>query len=124
MSVFSAELPLRFRLTAFTALAVVVAAASPAAAQQSSTSSAPPATQTSSEQVQQPRVFDMGKIVVIGTPDGQPAVGGAVLTSERIWTFDRKSLDQAVNIVPGVVSTFDANGRRNESDIFVRGFGR
>ena len=41
-----------------------------------------------------------------------------------MWTFDRKSLDHAVNIVPGVVSTFDANGRRNESDIFVRGFGR
>ena len=27
-------------------------------------------------------------------------------------------------MMPGVVSTFDANGRRNESDIFVRGFGR
>ncbi len=26
--------------------------------------------------------------------------------------------------MPGVISTFDANGRRNESDIFVRGFGR
>ena len=66
----------------------------------------------------------MGRIVVVGTPDGQPTVGGAVLTSERMWTFDRKSLEQAVNIVPGVVSTFDSNGRRNESDIFVRGFGR
>ena len=69
-------------------------------------------------------VFDMGKIVVVGSPDGQPGVGGAVLTREQIWSFDRKSLDQAVNVVPGVVSTFDANGRRNESDIFVRGFGR
>ena len=39
-------------------------------------------------------VFDMGRIVVVGTPDGQPTVGGAVLTSEQIWTFDRKSLDQ------------------------------
>ena len=39
-------------------------------------------------------------------------------------TFEKNSLDQAVNIAPGVVSTFDANGRRNESDIFVRGFGR
>jgi iron complex outermembrane recepter protein len=47
-----------------------------------------------------------------------------MLTSERLWTFDRKSLDQAVSVVPGVVSTFDSNGRRNESDIFVRGFGR
>ena len=72
----------------------------------------------------QDRVFDMGKIVVIGTPDGQPAVGGSILTSEQIWMFDRKSLDQAVNVIPGVVSTFDSNGRRNESDIFVRGFGR
>lgn len=70
------------------------------------------------------QVFDMGRIVVVGTPDGQPVVGGAVLTAERMWTFDRKSLDQAVNVVPGVVSTFDSNGRRNESDIFVRGFGR
>jgi outer membrane receptor for Fe3+-dicitrate len=39
-------------------------------------------------------------------------------------TFERNSLDQAVNLVPGVVANFDANGRRNESDIFVRGFGR
>ena len=66
----------------------------------------------------------MGKIVVIGTPEGQPAVGGTILTSSQIWALDRKSLDQAVNVVPGVVSTFDSNGRRNESDIFVRGFGR
>jgi iron complex outermembrane receptor protein len=69
-------------------------------------------------------VFDMGKIVVVGSHDGQPGVGGSVLTSEQIWAFDRHSLDHAVNVVPGVVSTFDANGRRNETDVFVRGFGR
>jgi TonB-dependent Receptor Plug Domain len=69
-------------------------------------------------------VFDMGQIVVVGSTEGQPGVGRAVLTRDQIWTFDRKSLDHAVNIVPGVISTFDANGRRNESDIFVRGFGR
>ena len=69
-------------------------------------------------------VFDMGKIVVVGSVEGRPGVGGAVVTREQIWTLDRKSLDHAVNIVPGVVSTFDSNGRRNESDIFVRGFGR
>jgi iron complex outermembrane receptor protein len=60
----------------------------------------------------------------VGTQEGQPGIGGSVLSSEQIWTFDRKSLEQAVDVVPGVVSTFDANGRRNESDIFVRGFGR
>ena len=41
-----------------------------------------------------------------------------------MWLFDRNSLDQAVNVIPGVSSQFDSNGRRNESDIFVRGFGR
>ena len=69
-------------------------------------------------------VFDMGKIVVVGSSEGEPGVGGVVLTRDQIWSFDRKSLDQAVNVLPGVVSTFDSNGRRNESDIFVRGFGR
>ena len=69
-------------------------------------------------------VFDMGEIVVVGSPEGLPGVGGSVLTRDQMWTFDRNTLDQAVNVVPGVVSTFDANGRRNESDIFVRGFGR
>lgn len=69
-------------------------------------------------------VFDLGKIVVVGSTDGGPGVGGTTLTREQIWTYDRRSLDQAVNVVPGVVSTFDSNGRRNESDIFIRGFGR
>ncbi len=53
-----------------------------------------------------------------------PLSAGRYSRSEQIWAFDRNSLDHAVNVVPGVVSTFDANGRRNESDVFVRGFGR
>ncbi len=53
-----------------------------------------------------------------------PALVARVVTREQLQTFERTRLDQAVNMVPGVVSTFDANGRRNESDIFVRGFGR
>src|SRR5512134_206256 len=61
----------------------------------------------SQDPADRPPVFDMGRIVVVGTADGQPTVGGAVLTSERMWTFDRTSLDQAVNVVPGVVSTSD-----------------
>ncbi len=47
-----------------------------------------------------------------------------LVTREQSWTFDKPTLNQAVNLVPGVVSTQDVNGRRNESDIFVRGFGR
>ena len=69
--------------------------------------------------------FRLGEIVyVLGTEPGSPGIGGTVVTHDQLRTFEKNSLDQAVNIAPGVVSTFDANGRRNESDIFVRGFGR
>jgi iron complex outermembrane recepter protein len=69
--------------------------------------------------------FTLGEIVhVLGQDPGSPGIGGSVVTHEQMRTFERNSLDQAVNLVPGVVATFDANGRRNESDIFVRGFGR
>ena len=61
---------------------------------------------------------------MLGQDPGKPGVGGSVVTHEQMQTFERNTLDQAVNLVPGVVSNFDANGRRNESDIFVRGFGR
>src|SRR5438552_1505796 len=70
-------------------------------------------------------VFRLGEIVNVGAPDpGLPGLGAAVITRQQTWQFARTSLDQAVNMVPGVSSTFDTNGRRNESDIFVRGFGR
>ena len=70
-------------------------------------------------------VFQLGEInVTASRGDGDAGVGSSVVTREQIWKFDRNSLDQAVNIVPGVTSTLDSNGRRNESDIFVRGFGR
>ena len=70
------------------------------------------------------KVFDLGEIVVVGERDGDAGVGGSVITAEEIQTFEKLTLDQAINMAPGVVSTFDTNGRRNESDIFVRGFGR
>src|SRR5262245_56429974 len=95
-------------------VALVLAVASDAVAQQP----APPPLPT------RDLIFDLGEIVVVGTEEGLAGVGGSVVTHEELWSYDRNTLDKAVNIVPGVVSTFDANGRRNESDIFVRGFGR
>jgi iron complex outermembrane receptor protein len=69
--------------------------------------------------------FTLGEIVyVLGKDPGTPGVGGAAISREQLKTFDRTTLDKAVNLVPGVVSHQDANGRRNEADIFVRGFGR
>ena len=69
-------------------------------------------------------VFGLGQIVVVGSQVGGPTVGGAVVTREQMWSFEKLSLDQAINLAPGVNSQLDSNGRRNESDIFVRGFGR
>lgn len=85
--------------------------------------SAPPPTATE-QTTTSDHVFDLGEIVVVGAREGETGVGGATVTGEQIRRFERLTLDQAVNLAPGVVSTLDGNGRRNESDIFVRGFGR
>ena len=69
-------------------------------------------------------VFGLGQIIVLGSRIGSPTVGGAVGAREQMWRFEKLNLEQAVNLAPGVNSQFDSNGRRNESDIFVRGFGR
>ena len=70
-------------------------------------------------------VFTPGEIVVVrGSRDGAPTLGGATITRHELWRFDRLNLEDAANLAPGVTSQFDSNGRRNESDIFVRGFGR
>src|SRR5262245_50009970 len=112
----------RFRIAAWVGASFVATlGAVPAFAQQPTSTAPPPA---DGVPAQPDYVFDMGKIVVVGSPEGTPVVGGVIMTRDQIWNFDRKSLDQAVNVLPGVVSTFDSNGRRNESDIFVRGFGR
>jgi iron complex outermembrane receptor protein len=50
-------------------------------------------------------------------------IGGSTITNEAMWTFNKQSLRNAVEIAPGVTS-HSAGGRRNEGDIFVRGFDR
>lgn len=70
-------------------------------------------------------IYELGELVVTGSQaSGEPGISQSTISREDTWTFQRQTLDQAVNLVPGVTSTLDANGRRNESDIFVRGFGR
>src|SRR5262245_59141398 len=67
--------------------------------------------------------FNLGEIVVTGSrPDGHSSVGGSVVTGEQSWTCQRLSLEQALSLAPGVNTT--PRGRRNEYDIFVRGFDR
>ncbi len=69
-------------------------------------------------------VFELGRITVTAQRIQESAVADSTVSSVEIWNFDRNTLDEAVKLIPGVTSTFDSNGRRNEHDIFVRGFGR
>jgi iron complex outermembrane receptor protein len=50
-------------------------------------------------------------------------IGGSTITNEAMWTFNTQSLDKAVEMAPGVTA-HSAGGRRNERDIYVRGFDR
>ncbi len=76
-----------------------------------------------------------------GEPSGVPGVGvytlgqldmigGSTVTNEAMWTYNKESLGQAVNILPGVVwastgaPSINSSGARAEGDIFVRGFDR
>ncbi len=69
-------------------------------------------------------VFELGRITVTAPRPAAASVGDDVVTREEMWTFDTLTLDDAVKLTPGVMTTQDSNGRRNEHDIFVRGFGR
>ena len=57
-------------------------------------------------------------------------IGGSTITNEAMWTFNKQSLGQAVNLLPGVswsstgAPSINSSGARNEGDIFVRGFNR
>jgi len=57
-------------------------------------------------------------------------IGGATITNEAMYTYNRNSLGQAVNVLPGVTwlstgaPSINSSGSRNEGDIFVRGFNR
>ena len=68
-------------------------------------------------------VFTLGRITVTA-PRVTETLIDAVVTSDELWRFDKNTLDEAVSLVPGVNATLDSNGRRNEHDILVRGFGR
>lgn len=67
--------------------------------------------------------FTLGQIVVTASRPQGIEVSGETLTSEAIHAFDRQSLDETLNIMPGVVAS-NSGGSRNERLVFVRGFDR
>ncbi len=68
-------------------------------------------------------VFVLGRIDNgITSGDGQ-VISGSTVTEEELRTFDRASLDEALDLIPGANSA-NTGGSRNERLIFVRGFDR
>lgn len=68
--------------------------------------------------------FTLGQITVTATRLQQETLADAVVDRNELWTFNTNTLDDAIKLIPGVSSTLITGGRRNERDIFVRGFGR
>lgn len=67
--------------------------------------------------------FSLGQIVVTARArDGAP-IGGAVVRQEDLHEFNRATVDQALDLIPGVAPS-NTGGSRNERLIFVRGFDR
>lgn len=64
-------------------------------------------------------VYQLGEIYVSGAARGGSGsggaggggVGGSTVTREQMWTFEKQTLDQAVNLVPGVNSTLSSATR-------------
>lgn len=69
--------------------------------------------------------FTLGQITVVGQrpADDNLSIGTGTLSAEAMYAFNRPTLDDAVNLIPGVTAS-NSGGSRNERLIFVRGFDR
>ena len=67
--------------------------------------------------------FALGQIVVTARPVENVAIDSTTLSAEAIYAFNRPTLDQALNLIPGV-SAANTGGSRNERTVSVRGFNR
>ncbi|MET0360523.1 MAG: TonB-dependent receptor, partial [Sphingobium sp.] len=68
--------------------------------------------------------FTLGQIIVVGPKlEDELTPGSAALNAQAIYAFNRQTLDDAINLIPGVVSS-NSGGSRNERLVFVRGFDR
>ena len=60
----------------------------------------------------QAKAFELGQINVTAKRPGDIEIGGEILTSEAIFDFNRSSIDDAVNLMPGVAAS-NSGGSRN-----------
>ncbi|MEJ0023666.1 MAG: TonB-dependent receptor [Alphaproteobacteria bacterium] len=67
--------------------------------------------------------FSLGQIVVTARTRDGFAIGGSTIGQEDLRAFNKQSVDQALDLIPGVAPS-NTGGSRNERLIFVRGFDR
>jgi len=79
--------------------------------------------QTATDAPTADNAFTLGQIIVTAPRTEGIAIGSSTLSSDAIYAFNRESLDEAVNLMPGVTAA-NSGGSRNERLIFVRGFDR
>lgn len=84
---------------------------------------AAPATAESAAPPKEDEAFTLGQIIVTAPKIEELVISSSTLSSDAIYTFNRSTLDEAANLMPGV-SASNSGGSRNERLIFVRGFDR
>lgn len=68
-------------------------------------------------------VFTLGEIVVPADREQQPPTAVTVIDDAQMRLLDRRRLDQALDLAPGVhLNPGNRGGSRNESGFFLRGF--
>lgn len=72
---------------------------------------------------QEDGTFGLGQIIVTGRREPGIDIGQDSVGQEALYTFDRRTLDDAANLIPGVTAG-NSGGSRNERLLFVRGFDR
>ena len=87
------------------------------------TLAAPVMAQDNSDTNKASQTFDLGQIIVQGQVSTAPTVGSDTLGQDAIEAFNRNTLDDAANLLPGVAAS-NSGGSRNERLLFVRGFDR
>lgn len=68
-------------------------------------------------------VFVLGRIMANPTDSEGQHIGGSSIGAEEMRKLDARTVDQAIDLVPGATAS-NTGGSRNERLIFVRGFDR
>jgi iron complex outermembrane receptor protein len=82
-----------------------------------------PSAASAQDEPQEDSSFGLGQIIVTGHRAPGLAIGADTLGQDAIETFNRNTLDDAANLIPGVTAG-NSGGSRNERLLFVRGFDR